>query len=123
MQNEYISREAAKAACGCEQATKYGNETPEQRSKSYSTLMLYEIADAIDDVPAADVAPVVRCRKDRLTKLGANGIYGLVKVKDNEQEVDSPYKNTLAAIVECFQRLAEYENAEFGTDGGEHHAD
>lgn len=55
---EYIDREAAKAACGCENAVKYGNETPGQRSKSYSTLMLYEVADAIDDVPAADVAPV-----------------------------------------------------------------
>ena len=123
MPNEYISREAAKAACGCENAVKYGNETPGQRSKSYSTLMLYEVADAIDDVPAADVVEVVRCGKDRLTKLGANGVYGLVKVKDNEQEVDSPYRDTLSAIVECFQRLAEYENAEFGQDGGEHHAD
>ena len=68
----------------------------------------------IEDEPAADVAPVVRLGKDRLTKLGVNGIYGLVKVKDNEQEVDSPHRNTLAAILECFQRLAEYENAEFG---------
>ena len=59
---EYISREAAKAACGCENAVKYGNETPGQRSKSYSTLMLYEVADAIDDVPAADVVEVVRCK-------------------------------------------------------------
>lgn len=59
---EYISRDAAKAACGCERATKYGNKTPVQLIKSYSTLMLYEIADAIDDVPAADVVPVVRCK-------------------------------------------------------------
>jgi hypothetical protein len=62
MPNDYISREAAKAACGCENAVKYGNETPGQRSKSYSTLMLYEVADAIDDVPAADVAPVVHAK-------------------------------------------------------------
>ena len=82
-----------------------------------------EIIDCVRYGSAADVVQVVRCGKDRLTKLGANGIYGLVKVKDNEQEVDSPYKNTLAAIVECFQRLAEYENAEFGTDGGESHAE
>lgn len=61
-QQEYISREAVCAALGCENATKYGNKTPEQRDRSYSTLMLYEIADAIDDVSAADVVPVVRCR-------------------------------------------------------------
>lgn len=72
------------------------------------------VFNALARVPAADVAPVVRLGKDRLTKLGVNGIYGLVKVKDNEQEVDSPHRNTLAAILECFQRLAEYENAEFG---------
>lgn len=33
-----------------ENATKYGNENAEQQIKSYSTLMKYEIADAIDDV-------------------------------------------------------------------------
>ena len=58
-QQEYIRRGAVCAALGCENATKYGNKTPEQRDRSYSTLMLYEIADAIDDVPAADVVPVV----------------------------------------------------------------
>jgi ribosomal protein L33 len=75
---EYISREAAKAACGCENAVKYGNETPGQRSKSYSTLMLYEVADAIDDVPAADVVPVVHARwietpKDGWTRMECSG--------------------------------------------------
>lgn len=47
---------------------------------------------------------------DRLTILSKNGIYGLAKVKENEQEVESPYKNTLEAIIESWQRLAEYEN-------------
>ena len=111
MPNDYISREAA---------LKNAFEMTELRS---GTLMKVVDVDDLESIPAADVVPVVRCGKDRLTKLGANGIYGLVKVKDNEQEVDSPYKNTLAAIVECFQRLAEYENAEFGTDGGEPHAE
>lgn len=110
MSNEYISRESVLA--DIEQTIEDSGCVNHER----------EIIDCVRYADAADVAPVVRLGKDRLTKLSANGIYGLAKVKDNEQEVDSPYRNTLAAIVECFQRLAEYENAEFGTDGGEHHA-
>ena len=30
--------------------TKYGNENTEQQEKSYSTMMMYEIADLIDDL-------------------------------------------------------------------------
>ena len=41
-------------------ATKYGNKNAEQQAHSYSTLMLYEIADMIDDAPTAyDVDKVV----------------------------------------------------------------
>jgi hypothetical protein len=99
---EYISREAAIN----KMRTARGWYTGKDEDHAVQVLQ---------SLPAADVAPIVRTGKDRLTKLGVNGIYGLVKVKDNEQEVDSPHKNTLAAILECFQRLAEYENAEYGT--------
>ena len=34
-------------------ATKYGNKDAEQQAHSYSTMMLYEIADMIEDVPTA----------------------------------------------------------------------
>jgi len=34
---------------------------------------------------------------DRLTKKFPGG-YGLVKVKDNEQDIESPYPNTLRAV-------------------------
>ena len=34
-------------------ATKYGNKDAEQQANSYSTMMLYEIADMIDDAPTA----------------------------------------------------------------------
>ena len=34
----------------------------------------------------------------------------LAKVKPNEQEVESPYPNTLACILESFDRLAAYED-------------
>lgn len=40
-------------------ATKYGNRDEEQREHSYSTLMLYEIADMIEDVPTIEAVPVV----------------------------------------------------------------
>jgi len=39
-----------------------------------------------------------------------NGLAYLVGVKPNEQEVDSPHPNTLRCILDCFQRLAEYED-------------
>ena len=34
-------------------ATKYGNKDVEQQARSYSTMMLYEIADMIEDAPTA----------------------------------------------------------------------
>ena len=41
-------------------ATKYGNKDAEQQAHSYSTMMLYEIADMIEDAPTAyDVNKVV----------------------------------------------------------------
>jgi hypothetical protein len=56
---EYIERGALLKAFGCENAVKYGNKNAEQQHKSYSSMMLYEIADEINDSPAADVAEVV----------------------------------------------------------------
>ena len=59
---EYIDREALlKNFCGFDltKCVKYGNKTKEQIARSYGTLMMYEIADVIEDAPAADVAPVV----------------------------------------------------------------
>ena len=58
--SEYIERGALLKAIGCENAVKYGNKSAEQQHKSYSSMMLYEIADEINDAPAADVEPVVR---------------------------------------------------------------
>lgn len=41
-------------------ATKYGNKDAEQQAHSYSTMMLYEIADMIEDAPTTyDVDKVV----------------------------------------------------------------
>lgn len=42
-------------------ATKYGNKTAQQQEHSYSSLMMYEIADMIEDAPTAyDVEAVVK---------------------------------------------------------------
>ena len=60
--SEYIERGALLNAIGCENAVKYGNKSAEQQHKSYSSMMLYEIADEINNAPAADVEPVVRCK-------------------------------------------------------------
>ena len=62
---EYIEREALmKNFCGYDltKCVKYGNENAEQQHDSYSTMMMYEIADEIEDAPTIDAVPVVRCR-------------------------------------------------------------
>ena len=48
----------------------------------------------------------------RLTARTETGHAYLVNVKPDEQEVDSPHKNTLQCILDCFERLAAYEDAE-----------
>jgi len=49
---------------------------------------------------------------ERLTARTEHGRAYLVNVKPDEQEVESPYKNTLQCILDCFERLARYEDAE-----------
>ena len=47
-------------------ATKYGNKDAEQQEHSYSTMMLYEIADMIEDAPTAyDTYKVVEQLNDK----------------------------------------------------------
>ena len=58
-------------------ATKYGNKDAEQQAHSYSTMMLYEIADMIEDAPTAyDTDKVVekleKRRMDALRHLREN---------------------------------------------------
>lgn len=47
-------------AFDCEDATKYGNTSAEQQAHSYSTLMLYEISNIVED--CIDNAPTVDLR-------------------------------------------------------------
>jgi DNA-directed RNA polymerase subunit RPC12/RpoP len=58
MNNDLISRSALLENYGLKDAVKYDNKTEEQQHNSYSTLMLYEIADMIMDAPAVDAEPV-----------------------------------------------------------------
>ena len=46
-----IDADATMKQWGLDKATKYGNETAEQQHFSYSTMMMYEIADILDDAP------------------------------------------------------------------------
>ena len=77
-------------------ATKYGNKDAEQQAHSYSTMMMYEIADMIEDAPTAyDTDKVVeqlndkfrvvrtdedlewnRAMDDAITIVKGGGIYG-----------------------------------------------
>jgi hypothetical protein len=50
-------------------------------------------------------------KMERLTaRSPKNNMAYLVKVKQNEQDVESPYPNTLRCIMEAFERLAQYED-------------
>lgn len=58
---EYIEREALmKNFCGYDltKCVKYGNKDAGQQRDSYSTMMMYEIADEIMDASAAYVVPI-----------------------------------------------------------------
>lgn len=52
-------------------ATKYGNRDAEQQNRSYSTMMLYEVADMLEDAPTIEAAPVVHGKW--ISDLDANG--------------------------------------------------
>jgi len=49
-----IDADALLEQYGIRDATKYGNKNAEQQNKSYSTLMMYEIADMIYDAPTIE---------------------------------------------------------------------
>ena len=55
---ELIDKGALLEQYGLKDATKYGNKDTEQQAHSYSTLMLYEIADMIDDMPTVTEAEI-----------------------------------------------------------------
>lgn len=61
---EYIDKQhLMKNFCGYDltKCQKYGNTSKKQLCASYSTLMMYEIADEIDNAHIENVIKVVRC--------------------------------------------------------------
>ena len=59
---------------------------------------------------------------NRLTARTKNGHAYLVNVKPDEQEVNSPHKNTLQCILDCFERLAAYEDTGLEPENSRQHA-
>lgn len=56
-------KDAMMKAFDCEDATKYGNKNAEQQAHSYSTLMLYEISNIVED--CIDNAPTVEITEEQ----------------------------------------------------------
>lgn len=62
---------------GLQDCVKYGNETAEQQYHSYSSMMLYEIKDMIDDAPTIDAVEVVRCEDCKYMSMESGDFDGL----------------------------------------------
>lgn len=65
MSGDLISRAALLGQYVLKDCVKYGNKTAEQQRKSYDTLMMYEIADMIEEAPTAyDLEEVIQRLND-----------------------------------------------------------
>ena len=60
-----IDADAFMEAWNLNKATKYGNKDADQQRFSYGTMMMYEIADAIEDAPTVEPQEWISI-KDRL---------------------------------------------------------
>ena len=85
-------------------ATKYGNKNEEQQAHSYSTLMLYEIADMIEDAITEIYDGFVNDKADEIIK--KINISAIVEQKLNDMDVEeveelvmSVMKNELQAVI------------------------
>lgn len=87
-------------------ATKYGNKDAEQQANSYSTMMLYEIADMIEDAPTAyDVDKVVQ----QLEKSGQ---------KMSEAKSNPPYGKTSPGCHKYYKAISVNKAVEIVKGGG-----
>lgn len=78
-----IDAEELKEIIGCGNAVKYGNADREQQDVSYSTMMMYEINDAIDAAPTvgewiSDKENLPKSGQRYLT-VGARGVMRVAK--------------------------------------------
>ena len=60
-----IDADAFIEAWNLNKATKYGNKDADQQRFSYGTMMMYEIADAIEDAPTVEAVPISVIEKIR----------------------------------------------------------
>lgn len=74
--DDWISRSELLKNYGLGDAVKYGNKSAEQQYHSYSTLMLYEIADMIREAPA--VSCWIPCN-EKLPEIDAEVLVTLYK--------------------------------------------
>ena len=89
--------------------TKYGNKDAEQQNKSYSTMMMYEVSDLVDDL-----IEIVKKEAEKFctdTNVGSNGwipcserlpyeAFGcLVTVMDCEPSTQTEFENILPYVV------------------------
>lgn len=115
MADELISRQALmRNFCGYDlnECVKYGNKTAEQQSNSYSTMMMYEIADEIEDAPAVDAVEVVRCKDCRW---GVESDY----YKSNKCTIDAEYDENVGEYI----GFVEWHRADFYCAYGERRAE
>lgn len=87
--------------------TKYGNETEEQQRNSYDTMMMYEIADMIEDAPTAyDLESVI----DTLEKY-------ISQQSENEMLSDNGKWLACRVIKECIKIIKSGTTATNGKNG------
>lgn len=73
---------------GLEDATKYGNKDSEQQHHSYSTMMMYEIADMIDDAPTVIEADKSCSTCKYSDEVDGSNCYECVKGMKNNYEAE-----------------------------------
>lgn len=98
MNNDLISRSWLLEQYGLKDCAKYGNETTEHQRKSYETMMMYEIAEMIEDAPTAyDVDKVVQ----KITELQLKIKNKSLAVEDEEYAV--ALRGRLSGIADCLE--------------------
>ena len=75
------------------ECTKYGNKDAEQQNKSYSTMMMYEVADLVDDL-----IEIVKQEAEKIatdTNVGSNGwIPVSERLPEEHKQYDITFKNS-----------------------------
>ena len=97
-----IDADALMKSIGCEDATKYGNKTAEQQHNSYSTMMMYEIANAIDDAPTIEAEPVRHGTWEEIETCAFVGFDGNGSPKERRQKYYRHICGRCSAIKEKF---------------------